>query len=80
MILKNSLMNTDMMVVLCLYDLVNNSYLKYNPERCDQQFIPASTFKIFNSLVGLETGAVKDEFEVFKWDSVKDFMINGIRI
>lgn len=56
-----------------LYDLVNNSYLKYNPERCDQQFLPASTFKIFNSLVGLETGAVKDEFEVFKWDSVKRF-------
>lgn len=56
-----------------LYDLKKNSYLKYNPSRCSQRFIPASTFKIFNSLVGLETGIVKDEFEVFKWDSVKRF-------
>jgi beta-lactamase class D len=56
-----------------LYDLKQDLYLKYNPERCAERFIPASTFKIFNSLVGLETGAVKDEFEVFKWDSVKRF-------
>jgi beta-lactamase class D len=56
-----------------LYDLKQDLYLKYNPERCSERFIPASTFKIFNSLVGLETSAVKDEFEVFKWDSVKRF-------
>ncbi len=56
-----------------LYNLKNDSYIKYNPEKCADRFIPASTFKIFNSLVGLETGAVKDEFEVFKWDSVKRF-------
>jgi len=56
-----------------LYDLKKDLYIKYNPERCTEEFIPASTFKIFNSLVGLETGAVKDEFEVFKWDSVKRF-------
>ncbi|MBK7632657.1 MAG: class D beta-lactamase [Ignavibacteriales bacterium] len=56
-----------------LYDLKKNTFLKYNPTRCGERFIPASTFKIFNSLVGLETGAVKDQFEVFKWDSVKRF-------
>ena len=56
-----------------LYDFKNDSYIKYNPKRCEEQFIPASTFKIFNSLVGLETGTVTDEFEVFKWDSVKRF-------
>ena len=56
-----------------LYDLNKDSYLKYNRNRCDERFIPASTFKIFNSLVGLETGAVKNEFEIFKWDSVKRF-------
>lgn len=54
-----------------LYDLKNDSYLKYNSSRCAERFIPASTFKIFNSLIGLETGAVKDEFEIFKWDSIK---------
>ncbi len=56
-----------------LYDLNKDSYIKYNSQRCSEEFIPASTFKIFNSLVGLETGAVKNEFEVFKWDSVNRF-------
>lgn len=56
-----------------LYDLKKDTYLKYNLKRCEEKFIPASTFKIFNSLVGLETGTVKDQFEVFKWDSVKRF-------
>jgi beta-lactamase class D len=56
-----------------LYDLNSDTYFKYNSKRCAEQFIPASTFKIFNSLVGLETGIVKDQFEIFKWDSVKRF-------
>ena len=50
-----------------------DEYLKYNPERCANRFIPASTFKIFNSLAALESGAVKDENEIMKWDSVKRF-------
>ena len=54
-----------------LYDLNKDEYIKYNSKRCKEQFTPASTFKIFNSLVGLETGAVKDENEIIKWDSVK---------
>src|SRR5882724_3021886 len=43
-----------------LFDLNANKYIRYNPERTTQGFIPASTFKIFNSLVGLETGVVTD--------------------
>jgi beta-lactamase class D len=53
-----------------LYDLSSGKYMVYNPARIDSEFIPASTFKIFNSLVGLETGAVKDENEIIKWDGV----------
>ena len=56
-----------------LYDLKKDFYIKYNPIRCNERFIPASTFKIFNSLAGLESGAVKDEFEIIKWDSVNRF-------
>ena len=56
-----------------LYDMKKDSYIKYDSQKCGEQFIPASTFKIFNSLVALETGVIKDEFEVFKWDSVKRF-------
>lgn len=54
-----------------LYDLQNDAYTCYNPDRCKEGFTPASTFKIFNSLVALETGAVKDENEIISWDSVR---------
>lgn len=53
-----------------LYDLQKREYYSYNRRRVDTPFIPASTFKFFNSLVALETGAVKDENEVLKWDGV----------
>jgi beta-lactamase class D len=42
----------------------------YDKERCMQRFSPASTFKIFNSLVALETGIAPDDQLVIKWDSV----------
>jgi len=54
-----------------LYDLNRNRYIRYNPERCAERFIPASTFKIMNSLIGLETGAVPDADYVIKWDGTK---------
>lgn len=51
-----------------LYDLNRNQYIRYNPERCAERFLPASTFKIINSLIGLETGVIPDENYVIKWD------------
>lgn len=41
-------------------------------DRSGQAFLPASTFKICNSLIALETGVVADpDKDVFKWDGVK---------
>jgi beta-lactamase class D len=54
-----------------LYDLGKNQYTCYNKQQLDSGFVPASTFKIFNSLVGIETGVIHDENYVIKWDSVK---------
>ena len=34
-------------------------------------FLPASTFKVFNSLVALQTGAVTDEHTIIPWDSIE---------
>jgi beta-lactamase class D len=51
-----------------LFDQKNNKYIRYNPERCSEQFLPASTFKILNALIGLETGVIPDENYVIKWD------------
>jgi len=54
-----------------LYDLNLKRYIRYNPERCAERFIPASTFKIMNSLIGLETGIIPDADYVIKWDGTK---------
>ena len=54
-----------------LYNLNEDSYTGYNIERCRERFLPASTFKIFNSLVGIETGIIPDSNFVFYWDSTK---------
>ncbi|MFC2134210.1 class D beta-lactamase [Bacteroidota bacterium] len=51
-----------------LYDYDNNKYIRHNPELCEVRFTPASTFKILNSLIGLETKAVGNENEIIKWD------------
>ena len=38
--------------------------------RATTGFLPASTFKVFNSLVALQTGAVADEHTIIPWDGV----------
>jgi len=53
-----------------LYDINTDSYIKYNPNQCATRFSPASTFKIPNSLIGLETGVIEDTASVFKYDSL----------
>ena len=42
----------------------------YNCERADSAYTPASTFKIFNSLVALETGVIQSERDTIAWDRV----------
>jgi bla regulator protein BlaR1 len=54
-----------------LLDTKTGHYLRYNPQLCDMQLSPCSTFKIFNSLVGLETGVLKNENHPFTWDGTK---------
>lgn len=51
-----------------VFDETANRYDVFDRRRAGTGFLPASTFKIFNALVGLETGAVQDEFETYRWD------------
>ncbi|PZP47363.1 MAG: class D beta-lactamase [Pseudopedobacter saltans] len=37
----------------------------------DSAFLPASTFKIVNSLIGIETGIINNENMIIKWDGIK---------
>ncbi len=39
--------------------------------RADERLSPCSTFKILNSMIALDSGVVKDEDEVIKWDGIK---------
>jgi beta-lactamase class D len=55
-----------------LYDNGKGNFTVYNLSRFkDSVYLPASTFKIVNSLVGLETGKIVDEKMVIKWDGVE---------
>lgn len=54
-----------------LYDAQSGVMTRYNPKRAAERRTPASTFKIFNSLVALDAGAVADEREVVEWDGVE---------
>lgn len=50
---------------LVIYDLKHDQYFVHDVQRAEQGFYPASSFKIFNSLIGLEYGAVKNIDEIF---------------
>lgn len=59
-----------------LYDLNKDAYLTSDKERLNTSFIPASTFKIFNTLVGLELGIIHDPNYIFKWDGIESWNKN----
>lgn len=54
-----------------LYDLKRDEYTRYNEARTRERFNPKSTFKIPNSLIGLETGVIRDADFVIPWDKQK---------
>lgn len=54
--------------VFLLLDLKTNKLIEYKGISKDTMLIPASTFKIPNSLIGLETGELKDELTEFNWN------------
>ena len=53
-----------------LYDLKKNKWFKTDEQDSAIQTLPASTFKIINSLIALEEGATSTK-EIFKWDGTK---------
>jgi beta-lactamase class D len=59
---------TGTFVLLAVHD---DTLLVHDPARAEEPLLPASTFKIPNSLIALETGVVPDENEVFKYDGAK---------
>jgi len=50
-----------------LYDVTAQTYRGHDQARAERRFVPASTFKIPNSLIGLSVGAVKSVDEVLPY-------------
>ena len=56
---------------ILIYDLNGDRTYQHNPERNATSFLPASTFKILNSLISLETGVIDHDLSILTWDGVE---------
>lgn len=54
-----------------IFDLKDNYYYSNDFEWTKQGNLPASTFKIANSIIALETGIIENEGKLFKWNGEK---------
>lgn len=56
---------------IVIYDLKQSRTYQHNPARNTQPFLPASTFKILNSLIALDTEVIANELSILTWDGVE---------
>lgn len=49
----------------------NDAVFVYDSTRANRRYSPASTFKIPHGLFALDSGILRDEFQVIPWDGVK---------
>ena len=61
---------------ILIYDFENNKYYSNDFQWAEKGNLPASTFKIPNSIIALETGIVEDDSTLFKWDGEKRYLKN----
>lgn len=56
-----------------MYDEANDRYTVFNEKQSVQRLSPCSTFKIYSSLAGLETGVLdqEDVYTLFKWNGTR---------
>ncbi len=57
-----------------MQNLQDGTFLRYNPSQCSKRLSPCSTFKILNSLIGLETGVIPGADYLMKWDGRNRFI------
>lgn len=56
---------------ILIYDLAKNIYFSNDYEWANKGNLPASTFKITNSIIGLECGAIESDSTIFRWNGEK---------
>jgi bla regulator protein BlaR1 len=56
-----------------MYDQTSDHYIIYNEPQSQKRLSPCSTFKIYNSLIGLETGVLdhEDVYTLYKWNGYR---------
>lgn len=55
---------------MVLKNMRNEQTYVFNKARSSERMTPESTFKLLNALIGLESEAVRDEYEVKRWDGI----------
>lgn len=53
---------------ISLYNLQNKSWLHSDKDYANKGTLPASTFKIINTIIALEEGIINNQQDIFKWD------------
>lgn len=61
---------------ILIYDPEQDSYYSNNFDWAKSGKLPASTFKIANSIIALETGTVENDSTLFKWNGEKRSLKN----
>lgn len=61
---------------ILIYDLLDNKYYSNDFEWAKKGKLPASTFKIPNSIIALETGLVENDSTLFIWNGEKRMLKN----
>jgi beta-lactamase class D len=56
---------------ILIYDSNKDRTYQHNPQRNAKQFLPASTFKILNSLIALDKKVIADEKAILTWDGIE---------
>ncbi|QTD37252.1 class D beta-lactamase [Polaribacter batillariae] len=66
--LESILKNNNLEGAILIYDAKQKKYYSNNFVKAKEAYLPASTFKIPNTIIGLETGFIKNEQFIFKWN------------
>jgi beta-lactamase class D len=68
--IKNIFKGKDVKGTLVVSSLKKHTHYSNDHTRAYKGYLPASTFKILNTLIALDEKVIKDENEVIKWDGV----------
>jgi beta-lactamase class D len=62
---------------ILIYDLNQDLFYQHNRDRNETSFLPASTYKIPNSLISLETGVIQNDVDILTWDGIERGLADG---